>query len=50
MIGTLPILENNAKVGFKFEILDTTIGNATQNILNNRIFFMCKPPKLLMDQ
>ena len=25
MIGTLPILENNAKVGFKFEILDTTI-------------------------
>ena len=41
MIGTLPILENNAKVAFKFEILDTTIENATQNILNNNIF-MCK--------
>ena len=50
MFGTLPILENNAKVAFKFEILVTTIGNATLNILNNRIFFMCKPPNLLMDQ
>ena len=39
MFGTLPILENNAKVAFKFEIFDTTIGNATQNILN-KIFYM----------
>ena len=49
LFGTLPILENNAKVAFEFEILDTTIENATQNILNNNIF-MCKPQKLLMDQ